>query len=91
MRIRLANVCDRSAAAARVDSGPGGMAERTKATVLKTVSDLRVRVHQGPCLRPRFAPVHPSPAAVATGSHPYHPADVPLEDPDVHDSETILT
>lgn len=28
---------------------------------------------------------------LATGSHPYHPAEVPFEDPDVHDSETILS
>ena len=28
---------------------------------------------------------------LATGSRPYHPPDVPFEDPDVHDSETVLT
>jgi NAD(P) transhydrogenase len=28
---------------------------------------------------------------LATGSRPYHPPDVPFEDPDVHDSETILS
>ncbi|MGH2740442.1 MAG: Si-specific NAD(P)(+) transhydrogenase [Actinomycetota bacterium] len=28
---------------------------------------------------------------VATGARPYHPPDVPFEDPDVHDSEGILT
>jgi NAD(P) transhydrogenase len=28
---------------------------------------------------------------LATGSRPYHPLDVPFEDPDVHDSETILS
>jgi NAD(P) transhydrogenase len=27
---------------------------------------------------------------IATGSHPLHPPEVPFEDPDVHDSETIL-
>jgi NAD(P) transhydrogenase len=27
---------------------------------------------------------------LATGSRPYHPPDVPFQDPDVHDSETIL-
>lgn len=28
---------------------------------------------------------------LATGSHPHHPADVPFDDPDVHDSETVLS
>ena len=28
---------------------------------------------------------------LATGSRPYHPPDIPFEDPDVHDSETILS
>jgi NAD(P) transhydrogenase len=28
---------------------------------------------------------------LATGSRPYRPADVPFDDPDVHDSETILS
>ena len=28
---------------------------------------------------------------LATGSRPYHPPNVPFEDPDVHDSETILS
>jgi NAD(P) transhydrogenase len=28
---------------------------------------------------------------LATGSRPYHPAEVPFDDPDVHDSETILS
>lgn len=28
---------------------------------------------------------------LATGSRPHHPADVPFDDPDVHDSETILS
>jgi NAD(P) transhydrogenase len=28
---------------------------------------------------------------VATGSRPHHPADLPFDDPDVHDSETILS
>jgi NAD(P) transhydrogenase len=28
---------------------------------------------------------------LATGSHPHHPPDVPFEDPDVHDSETVLS
>jgi NAD(P) transhydrogenase len=28
---------------------------------------------------------------LATGSHPHHPAGIPFDDPDVHDSETILT
>jgi NAD(P) transhydrogenase len=28
---------------------------------------------------------------LATGSRPHHPAGVPFEDPDVHDSETILS
>jgi NAD(P) transhydrogenase len=28
---------------------------------------------------------------LATGSRPYHPPDVPFEDPGVHDSETILS
>jgi NAD(P) transhydrogenase len=28
---------------------------------------------------------------LATGSRPYHPPDVPFEDPDVHDSETVLS
>ncbi len=28
---------------------------------------------------------------LATGSHPHHPADVPFGDPDVHDSETVLS
>jgi NAD(P) transhydrogenase len=28
---------------------------------------------------------------LATGSRPYHPPDVPFDDPDVHDSETILS
>jgi NAD(P) transhydrogenase len=28
---------------------------------------------------------------LATGSRPYHPPDVPFEDPDVHDSDTILS
>jgi NAD(P) transhydrogenase len=28
---------------------------------------------------------------IATGSRPYRPADVPFDDPDVHDSDTILT
>ncbi|HVC38491.1 MAG TPA: Si-specific NAD(P)(+) transhydrogenase [Candidatus Dormibacteraeota bacterium] len=27
---------------------------------------------------------------LATGSHPHHPLDVPFDDPDVHDSETVL-
>jgi NAD(P) transhydrogenase len=27
---------------------------------------------------------------IATGSHPLHPPGVPFEDPDVHDSETVL-
>ena len=27
---------------------------------------------------------------IATGSRPFHPPDLPLDDPDVHDSETIL-
>ncbi len=27
---------------------------------------------------------------IATGSRPYHPATVPFDDPDVHDSDTIL-
>jgi NAD(P) transhydrogenase len=28
---------------------------------------------------------------LATGSHPHHPPDVPFDDPDVHDSETVLS
>ena len=28
---------------------------------------------------------------LATGSHPHHPPDVPFADPDVHDSETVLS
>jgi NAD(P) transhydrogenase len=28
---------------------------------------------------------------LATGSHPHHPPGVPFDDPDVHDSETILS
>jgi NAD(P) transhydrogenase len=28
---------------------------------------------------------------LATGSRPYHPADIPFEDPDVHDSDTVLS
>jgi NAD(P) transhydrogenase len=28
---------------------------------------------------------------LATGSHPHHPPEVPFEDPDVHDSETVLS
>ncbi len=28
---------------------------------------------------------------LATGSRPHHPVDVPFDDPDVHDSETILS
>jgi NAD(P) transhydrogenase len=28
---------------------------------------------------------------VATGSHPFHPPDIPFDDPDVHDSETMLS
>jgi NAD(P) transhydrogenase len=28
---------------------------------------------------------------LATGSRPYHPPDVPFADPDVHDSETVLS
>ena len=28
---------------------------------------------------------------VATGSRPYHPEDIPFEDPDVHDSDTVLS
>jgi NAD(P) transhydrogenase len=28
---------------------------------------------------------------LATGSRPYHPPDVPFEDPDIHDSETVLS
>jgi NAD(P) transhydrogenase len=28
---------------------------------------------------------------LATGSRPYHPPEVPFEDPDVHDSETVLS
>ena len=28
---------------------------------------------------------------LATGSRPYHPPDIPFEDPDVHDSDTILS
>jgi NAD(P) transhydrogenase len=28
---------------------------------------------------------------LATGSHPHHPAEVPFDDPDVHDSETVLS
>jgi NAD(P) transhydrogenase len=28
---------------------------------------------------------------LATGSHPYHPPGIPFEDPDVHDSETVLS
>lgn len=28
---------------------------------------------------------------LATGSRPYHPSDVPFDDPDVHDSETVLS
>ena len=27
---------------------------------------------------------------LATGSHPHHPPEVPFDDPDVHDSETVL-
>ena len=27
---------------------------------------------------------------IATGSHPLHPPEVPIEDRDVHDSETVL-
>ncbi len=27
---------------------------------------------------------------LATGSHPYHPPGIPFDDPDVHDSETVL-
>ncbi len=28
---------------------------------------------------------------LATGSHPHHPGNVPFDDPDVHDSETVLS
>jgi NAD(P) transhydrogenase len=28
---------------------------------------------------------------LATGSRPFHPADMPFDDPDVHDSETVLS
>ncbi len=28
---------------------------------------------------------------LATGSHPFHPPDIPFDDPDVHDSETMLS
>jgi NAD(P) transhydrogenase len=28
---------------------------------------------------------------LATGSRPYHPPDIPFEDPDVHDSDTVLS
>jgi NAD(P) transhydrogenase len=28
---------------------------------------------------------------LAAGSHPYHPPDLPFDDPDVHDSETVLS
>jgi NAD(P) transhydrogenase len=28
---------------------------------------------------------------LATGSHPHHPPEVPFDDPDVHDSETVLS
>jgi len=34
--------------------------------------------------------LHAGVVLLATGSHPYHPPDVPFDDPDVHDSETVL-
>ncbi|MGC1908077.1 MAG: Si-specific NAD(P)(+) transhydrogenase [Candidatus Dormiibacterota bacterium] len=34
--------------------------------------------------------LHAGVILLATGSHPHHPADVPFDDPDVHDSETVL-
>jgi dipeptidyl aminopeptidase/acylaminoacyl peptidase len=46
-RVGLPRFCNLSSGSRRVDSGPGGMAERTKATVLKTVrgaSPSRVRI-----------------------------------------------
>lgn len=35
--------------------------------------------------------LHARAVLLATGSRPYHPPDVPFEDPDVHDSDTILS
>jgi NAD(P) transhydrogenase len=35
--------------------------------------------------------LHARVVLLATGSRPYHPPDVPFEDPDVHDSDTILS
>jgi NAD(P) transhydrogenase len=35
--------------------------------------------------------LHARVVLLATGSHPHRPADVPFEDPDVHDSETVLS
>jgi NAD(P) transhydrogenase len=35
--------------------------------------------------------LHASVVLLATGSRPYHPATVPFDDSDVHDSETILS
>jgi NAD(P) transhydrogenase len=35
--------------------------------------------------------LHARVVLLATGSRPYHPPDIPFEDPDVHDSDTILS
>jgi NAD(P) transhydrogenase len=35
--------------------------------------------------------LHAEVILLATGSHPHHPIDVPFEDAEVHDSETVLT
>ena len=35
--------------------------------------------------------LHGDVVLIATGSRPYHPAGIPFEDPDVHDSESILS
>ena len=35
--------------------------------------------------------LHPRMVLHATGSRPHHPPDVPFEDPDVHDSDTVLS
>jgi NAD(P) transhydrogenase len=35
--------------------------------------------------------LHARVVLLATGSHPYHPPGLPFDDPDVHDSETVLS
>lgn len=41
--------------------------------------------------RGRQRVLHAQVILLATGSHPYHPPGIPFDDPDVHDSESVLS